>query len=187
MDAPTACLRIRLAVPDDAEGVARLQHRSHTTSFRPFAPDAWVASRDIVAYRQTWRERLSTTEESRTTWVAVDAVGEIVGMASLIGPRIGAGGDRRSAELRNLHVHPERFGLGIGTRLWESVRAYLREQRLDFVHFDTIAANAPARRFFEAFGFRVVGGAARGVEGVPIVVYKLALDASEPREHRRRA
>ncbi len=85
---------------------------------------------------------------------------------------------RRSAAIRSLHVHPQRIGLGIGRQLWGCIESFLLDHRCARAGIDSIAANARARRFFEAAGCRLVRIAPRGVEGVPIAMYEFDVEAT---------
>jgi ribosomal protein S18 acetylase RimI-like enzyme len=186
MDDRRLSVAVRRATPADADGIARLHYLSHTTAFRPFAPAAWVASRDLEQYRRNWLERLGTSGEPRASWVALEGH-DIVGTASAIWFRrdLSAGG-RRFAAIRAVHVHPQRIGLGIGRQLWDCVRSFLQANHCARAGVDTILANARARRFFEAAGFRLVRIAPCGVEGVPIAIYELDLEAADSTGPHRR-
>ena len=176
-DGPGLSLCIRPANPADADGIARLQHLSHTTSFRPFAPAAWVAARDLEVYRRDWRERLSIADEFSRTWIALEGR-DIVGVLSARWlPEDPTGFGRREAIIRSGHIHPQRIGLGIGRQLWHCVHSFLRDHRFALASLDVIAANVRARRFFERAGFRLVRIDPSGVEGVPIAIYEFELGA----------
>ena len=179
MDDRRLSVVVRQATPADADGIARLHYLSHTTSFRPFAPAAWVASRDFEEYRRKWLERLGTSSESQASWVALEGR-DIVGTASANWfPRDLSEGERRFAAIRAVHVHPQRMGLGIGRQLWDCARSFLQANRCARAGVDTILANTRARRFFEAAGFRLVSIAPCGVEGVPIAIYERDLEAAD--------
>ena len=159
--------------------MARLHHLSHTISFRPFAPAAWIDARDLEIYRRDWRARLRAANEFNAAWVALEGR-DVVGMASAIRlPDDSIEGRptrcRDSLRARSPAADRARHRAPIVDR----VRAFLRERGFARARVDTIAANARARRFFEAAGFRLVRIDSCGVEGVPIAIYELELGGAE--------
>ena len=135
-----------------------------------------MAARDLEAYRRDWHRRLHADDGSGVTCVALEG-DRVLGIASAsLLPQDATGSRGPIAAIRSVHVHPLRIGVGIGRELWHCVATFLRGQGVVRARVDTIAANARARRFFEAAGCRLVRIAPCGVEGVPVAMYALVLD-----------
>lgn len=77
---------------------------------------------------------------------------DVIGYAS--------GGVSETAEdgwsVRTLYVHPDRWGEGIGTRLFEAVLDSLRERGTGRVEIHVLAANTVGISFYESQGFERV-------------------------------
>jgi GNAT superfamily N-acetyltransferase len=119
------------AEPADADGVARVYLASFGETYDfPLAHSdddvrVWVAEHVIPELE---------------TWVAkVD--GEVVGVMAL-----------SNAVLEQLYIHPERAGVGIGSRLLELAK----ERRPNGLELWTFQVNAGARRFYGRHGFEEV-------------------------------
>ncbi|WP_375480740.1 GNAT family N-acetyltransferase [uncultured Jatrophihabitans sp.] len=79
----------------------------------------------------------------RETWVATDATGAVVGVLVLA-----------DADLHWLFVVPEAQGGGVGSTLL----THAKSRRPDGLALWVFTSNEPARRFYVARGFEVVGG-----------------------------
>jgi putative acetyltransferase len=109
------------------------------------------------------RERRLIAEEwlpVAETRVYVDDDG-VVGFLSLVGTDVGA-----------IFVDPERQGQGIGRALMDGARA-----SRPFLELDVFEANAIGRRFYDAYGFREVGGHDHDETGQRLV--RLRLDSHD--------
>jgi GNAT superfamily N-acetyltransferase len=72
-----------------------------------------------------------------------------------------------------LYVDPDRWGAGIGTRLFERALDALREQGVTRVTIRVLAENAVGRSFYESLGFEVAAESAEDLFGEtrPAVTY----------------
>lgn len=86
---------------------------------------------------------------------AGDDDGEVVGFASA--EQTWAD----EVELHTIYVHPDRWGEGVGTALFEAVEAWARERDVDRVAAAVFTDNSVGVGFFEALGFER-GTAAQG-------------------------
>jgi ribosomal protein S18 acetylase RimI-like enzyme len=86
-------------------------------------------------------------------YVACDDAGEVIGVA--MGQP--AEGFADTGEVNCLYVRVDRHGRGVGRRLVQAVAAYMLQHGLTALRIGVLAANAPARGFYEALGGRVVG------------------------------
>jgi ribosomal protein S18 acetylase RimI-like enzyme len=82
----------------------------------------------------------------------------------------------QTGEVYALYVHMSHQQQGLGRRLVQAVAAHLAEPGIAMLQIACLAANAPARRFYEAIGGRLVGERLFDEEGVmlPEVVYEWA-------------
>jgi ribosomal protein S18 acetylase RimI-like enzyme len=79
---------------------------------------------------------------------AVEPGGEVVGVA--MGQRAEASPWPRTGEVSALYVLPGHQGRGLGRLLVWAVAAHLRERGLPALTIAVLAANTPARRFYQA-------------------------------------
>ena len=63
-------------------------------------------------------------------------------------------GVKRWAELNELHVHPDHYGRGLGTRLVRSAVHQARDDGFAVMYVVTEDVNAPAGKVYEKNGFR---------------------------------
>jgi ribosomal protein S18 acetylase RimI-like enzyme len=104
----------------------------------------------------------------------VDEGGEIVGLAM--------GGPANAQELPQtgavyaLYISTRYQGQGLGRRLVQAVAADLAQKGMTALQIGCLAANAPARRFYEAIGGRLAGERLFDEDGImlPEVVYEWA-------------
>jgi ribosomal protein S18 acetylase RimI-like enzyme len=73
----------------------------------------------------------------------------------------------------SFYVAPDRWGEGIGSALFERLLDALREEGVERVEFEVLAANEHARGFYERRGFEVVGRSTDDPFGSvhPVAVY----------------
>jgi len=86
------------------------------------------------------------------TWVAVRA-GRVLGFLSLVDNEVGG-----------LFVHPEAHGQRLGYRLMEKAR-----QEQATLELEVFEANALGRRFYDRYGFEVVGRSIHGATQQPVL------------------
>lgn len=102
--------------------------------YTPAQVEAWAKVED----RAAWAVRRG----SRPTWIA-EVSTRPVGFADLTADGL----------LDMMFVHPEFQGLGVASRLLDTVERGARQQRLDRIYTE---ASKTARPFFERRGFRLV-------------------------------
>lgn len=128
---------------------------------------AWMAALDRTCFGTPWgplSERewaLLLPEAGFARWSVVPDIGE--------------------AELLRVAVDPSRRGAGLGRRLLEASEAALRARGIHTLLLEVRAGNGPARRLYEAAGWRARGlrkGYYSGQEDA--VLYGKALGGSFP-------
>ena len=136
-------MRVRDAVPDDAEAIASVQVCSAQCGFAGIFSAEALATLDPEPRVALWRERLPLVAEEE---------GEIVGFA-----HVGPSDEEPVGEVYRLFVHPDRWGTGIGRALLERALDQLRGVGFSEATLWVHADNPRARRFYEAGGWRLDG------------------------------
>ncbi|MEZ4770160.1 MAG: GNAT family N-acetyltransferase [Caldilineales bacterium] len=139
-------VRIRPAEPRDIDELAELAQETYVAAFgHSFAPG------DLAAHLE---RHLSPTHVR--TWIELDAVLLAEAGERLVGfVQLGPAGD--AVELRRLYVAGDFQNRGIGGRLMQAALAHPAALAADRIVLDVWERNHAARRFYERFGFKVVG------------------------------
>ncbi len=165
---------VRPARLDDAPAMARVFVASYQSGHRGQMPDWLIETRTYAASERGWRRNLAelavAAEPDRCLFVAEAAGGEVVGVAMGGPPKPWPADDaaRRTAtgELYALYVHPRHWRRGLGRALFDGAAAWLAARGRRRLLVGVLAANAPARRFYEAAGGRLLGQRTFDYEGV---------------------
>jgi len=137
----------RLADRSDIPEIAGLHVRTALVAYAHiFPPEAPVPTEDEL------RARWSGWVASAKAFVAVDD-GEVVGVV-LSGPDPDA---PNRGHLSRLYVAPERWGEGIGRRLYDTCLAHLRGRRFGDATLWVLEENTRARAWYERLGWRPTG------------------------------
>jgi ribosomal protein S18 acetylase RimI-like enzyme len=148
---------IRRAVPEDAEGIARVHIQSWRTSYRGLLPGDYLAGLDFEQRLDGWRQGLA--EPGAAVFVAVEPGSErIVGLCAV--------GRNRAApeslpdyrgELYAIYLVEEVKRRGVGRALFQRGTGWLRDNGLVPFVLWVLKDNTAARGFYERLGGRVVG------------------------------
>lgn len=170
---------IRLAQRGDARALAHVIVDTGRTAHAAYVPQAVLTATPLEeAYAESernWaralREIAEAAEPDECICVACDEAGAVIGLAMGGPPRQEI--IARSGEIYVLYVCTEHQGQGIGRRLVQAVAAYLAQRGRTALLIGCLAANAPARRFYEALGGKVVAERDFDQDGIllPEVVY----------------
>lgn len=147
-------VEVRPATPGDAAGVRRVARAAYRETYVDI-----VGEDGVETLLSTWydpddlRERVGSVPPSPAdaerghvrTFVADDS--GVVGYASAAVP--GSDADPQVGGLPTLYVHPDRWGEGLGTRLFDRVRSYLAEYGVERVRIRVFADNDIGRGFYE--------------------------------------
>jgi GNAT superfamily N-acetyltransferase len=166
---------VRLALPDDAPGIASVQVRGWQVAYRGIVPDPFLDAMSIPERTERWRSIVSgalgdTDAAGRpvhsTTFVAVEDE-EVIGFAS-VGARRDES-DAASGELWALYVDPDRWRHNAGRRLIDAATSELSSRGYRRAVLWVLEANDRGRRFYEAVGWGPDGGRAQfPIAGVDI-------------------
>lgn len=148
-------VRYRLARSADAPAIARLHAESWRVAYRGMLPDAFLDNEVFHDRAALWRQRFAEPDASLVTvTILAERNGELLGFAHSIVDDDA----ERGTLLDNLHVRHGTKRLGIGRRLMAETAAWLEERgHTSGLYLWVLEANAPARRFYDALGGRVVG------------------------------
>lgn len=169
---------IRVARVEDAPGIARVMVDTWPSHRGQMPDEVWTRIRQKWTYDDEackWdgilREIAGGELSGECVYVAQDNVGGIVGHVR--GGPSDEEGAENAGEIWSLYVRKSHQGRGIGRRLVQAVAAHLAENGLHALRIGCLAAGAPARRFYEALGGRVVGETEFDEDGMmlPLVVY----------------
>lgn len=152
---------VRPAVPADAEGVVRIHVRTWQHAYAGIMPDDALQALDgkVEERASRARERWSSPGPRRyRTLVAVDERDELMGFVTF-GPyrldpsRRDGETDLAVGEVLAIYVDPARHRAGAGWALLDAAVVALREGGAGEVRLWVLTENAPARRFYERYGF----------------------------------
>jgi len=147
-------LTVRVATPEDARDIVRINVLGWRTAYAGIVPDDVLASMDVAARIERYRERIGKPSQFESLLVLDGAA--IVGYTS-IGPyRIGQHEgvlSRRVGEVVAIYVDPPRWGTGAGRALMDAAVARLAARGFASVRLWVLADNHRARGFYQRVGF----------------------------------
>jgi ribosomal protein S18 acetylase RimI-like enzyme len=158
MNITVAEIKIRQAVPEDAELLTDL---AYTTFWDAFHDHPKNAPHDLEAYMQeafSVEHIRSELEDAESVFLVAEMNGELAGYAKLIfestEPDIIA---EWPVELSRLYSHQKFLGRGVGQALMDACFARAKETGRDVIWLGVWEYNPRAQRFYEKNGFRLVG------------------------------
>jgi GNAT superfamily N-acetyltransferase len=140
---------IRRAAPRDAEAIARVRIDGWRTSYRGLIPAAYLDGMQVDASTALWDKVLAARPSPASVFVASHG-DEVIGFAAgslLAEPKFGL-----NAELTAVYLRREFQRVGLGRRLIAAVVDAQRALGAAGMIVWVIAANKPARAFYEALG-----------------------------------
>jgi GNAT superfamily N-acetyltransferase len=140
---------LRSAAPRDAEEIARVRIDGWRTAYRGLVPAAYLDGMQVDANTALWDRILSAGPNSASVFVAVRG-DEVVGFAA--GNKLGEPRYGLDAELTAVYLRREFQRVGIGRRLIAAVADAQRAYGATGMIVWLLAANKPARAFYEALG-----------------------------------
>ncbi len=157
---------LRLATPDDAEGIERVRVAGWKTAYRGVISGAFLDA--LVVDTRRRRRALTDGNATRTQLVAVDDRSHVVGWTG--------GGPSRDldcdpdtvGEVYACYVDPGRWRAGVGRTLMERAVSDLSAAGFAEITLWVLKANTRARQFYEAMGFVADGSARSFYAGGPV-------------------
>jgi len=145
---------VRAATPDDAEAIARLAARTFALACPDHTPQAAIEAHianELNADR--FREHMATA-----AFLVIDAGTEVRGYVMLTTepPPIPTRW-HRPVELRRIYVDEHEHGRGVAAALMRASLDAARDGDHDWIWLGTNEQNKRAIRFYQKFGFEIVG------------------------------
>lgn len=186
---------IRLARPDDAQGIARVHVESWQRAYVGLVDPSYLAKLEVGERAEGWEARLVTglggDLAMRPWWrggrparteVLLDPAGVVQGFVSYgpLRPEPGQFVESGGGELYALYLHPEAWGRGGGWALYERCLAALRLAGFRSVTIWAMRGATQARGFYERQGAELQpGGRIHRTQGIEmdLVRYQVAISA----------
>ena len=178
--APERGTLVRAATCTDAGAIAHVQVDTWRATYGGIVPEAYLADLSYEARERQWvrilcgagREVTDAAHRRATVFVAEDDAGEVAGFASG-GPERTGDYPAYTGELYAIYVRRGCQHLGLGRRLVVEVARYLQRQGHRSMLVLVLAANEPARRFYERMGAAFVAEREAEIGGavLPDAVY----------------
>jgi ribosomal protein S18 acetylase RimI-like enzyme len=156
MDEPVV---VRQATPADLDAMVDVHTRAraayYTAGGLAGTDDVIGSAADDVARRAGWA-RLIEPSTAGTAMCAV-AAGQVVGVVSMGPPFASHVDPATTAQLRQIHVAPGRWGRGIGSLLHDAFVRYLERSALTAGVVEAWERNARAQAFYRRHGWHPDG------------------------------
>lgn len=150
-------MRVRPAEPPDAEAVVRIRSRAWQSAYAGIMPAAVLAALDSETDDRVRRAREAWSSPQPPRFRTLVAVDQQVRGFVTYGPyRLDDGSgavDPAAGEVLLIYVDPNHHGRGAGHALMDAAVARLREDGFREARLWVLEDNAPARRFYERYGF----------------------------------
>ena len=146
-------LRVRPAVPGDAEGIGAVHVETWRATYPGLVPDRYLLDLSPAIQAQRWRTMIQRPSAGEIL-VAEDPVAGVVGFGSS-GPARYRRAPAR-AEIFTLYVDVDHQGRGLGRALLTALLRGLHRNGYPDAFLWVLAGN-PARFFYEAMGGRHLG------------------------------
>ena len=160
-------ITIRKAVRSDFPTIAKLQAESWATAYRNYLPPHYIRDRLEADIADRWK----TCRTGKRDLVLLAIEEETAVPAGFISIWC-----RPSPFIDNLHCHPSRTGLGIGSQLLCTALKQLAEQDEQMASLSVLIGNDGARRFYLRHGALPGAIKQESLFGYPVNVEYLAWD-----------
>ncbi|MEV6302709.1 GNAT family N-acetyltransferase [Actinoplanes sp. NPDC051861] len=141
---------IRPATDADAPALAALHVRTWQAAYRGLMPQEYLDGLDPAQRVPGWREWIRDLRPPAGIWVLDD--GGLAGFLTM-------SGHDDVGEIHAIYLAPERWGQGLGRELMAFALDHLTAAGFTEAVLWTLDTNERARRFYEAGGWTVDGGA----------------------------
>ncbi len=141
---------VRPAVPDDAEGIAKVHVKGWQEAYVGQLPQHVLDRQSVPARLRMWSGLLQEPSGSRWTFVAIDPAAGIVGFAGGIRAKPAMFGPAFKVPV--LYVLQSHLRRGLGRNLMRALGAAMTKHGAGDVALWSLASNASARAFYERIG-----------------------------------
>jgi GNAT superfamily N-acetyltransferase len=154
---PQADGSVRIATPEDAATIARIQADALRLNYSALLPEAAIDEFDLAAAINGWTSAISSPPSPHhRVLVAVDLAG-VVGFAASAPATDADLNPERDAELPAFHVAPGHTRLGHGSRLMAAVVDHAHDDGMNRLVMWVFAADDPMRMFLRDNGWEPDG------------------------------
>lgn len=144
---------VRPAIPDDAEGIAKVHVKSWQEAYVGLLPQDVLDRQSVPARYRNWSAYLGAPSSSRWVFVAVDPAAGIVGFAEATRNRPAM--HRPAFEIPVIYILQSHTRRGLGRKLMHALATALAGQGAGEIALWALADNHSARAFYEAIGGRL--------------------------------
>jgi GNAT superfamily N-acetyltransferase len=158
---------------DDARALVRVHGLAWRAAYRDLLPAAVVDRIPVEAPEQSVTEWTERVERNRERFLVADVDGDVRGYARVTwGSETKPFVDADEAGLKEIYVHPDHWGEGIGTVLLETGFGLVPD-RIETVKLEMLSGNTVGEAFYESRGFERVdtGEYESAGESYPTAIY----------------
>lgn len=149
-------VRIRPAVPSDAQAVAEIHVRTWQAAYKGILPDEALSALSVADRYRLWQRLLGDANTTVSAHVA-EIQGRLVGFYSVGPPQDPADQEPDLCELHTIYVDPHSQERGIGTRLLAEAEQTMRAWGALAGVLWVLSSNEPAKSFYARNGWRADG------------------------------
>lgn len=167
-----ASITVRPATPDDVDAIVDV-HLQGRTAYYAAGGYAAESLSDPTARRERlagWAGAIGSPR--RSVWCATRQR-RVVGILAMGRPDSPALDDGSVGQLYQIHVLPECWGAGIGSRLHDTFTANLRDASLSTGLLEVWQRNTRAQGFYLKHGWRPDGERRPGPDGADYLIFRL--------------
>lgn len=150
-----SALQVRPAREDDVDAIGSIHVRGWRRAYAGLMPAAFLDSLSAEERAEAHRAHLRAPDPGTSRWVAQDEAG-LAGF-SVLGPAREGFGEPAWMEIYAIYVDPDRWRSGAGRALMHAAIEESRHGGAATACLWVLRDNAPARRFYEAMGWRADG------------------------------
>jgi ribosomal protein S18 acetylase RimI-like enzyme len=171
-------MNIRRAQESDAPSLAKVHVDSWHAAYRGLVPDSVLQGFTYQSRTEHFRQSLAA--DSEETYL-VEENGNVMGFLVLGACRDSDLNVDCTGEIWGIYISPDCWRKGLGKRLLEEAQSLLKSRGYEEAVLWVLERNQGARRFYEAMGFRLDGGAKDVNLGIPLkaIRYRKALGPAE--------
>ncbi|MCG7342595.1 GNAT family N-acetyltransferase [Sporosarcina sp. ACRSL] len=151
-------MKIRVAVMNDAEGIARVHVDSWRTTYKGIVSESVLQNLSYEQRAENWRRGIG----KNALYVAEDENGKIIGFAT--GGKERTGNYEADGELYAIYLLQEAQGQGIGKKLTQLIAQSLKEQGFTSMLVWVLEQN-PSKMFYESLGGQPIAEAMIDIGG----------------------
>jgi ribosomal protein S18 acetylase RimI-like enzyme len=160
---------LRRATPTDAPALAEIHVAAWRAAYRGIVPASHLEQFTVEGRTRRLREFLA--DHSAETYVA-EYEGRLVGFLTLGGCRDTDVDQTKIGEIWGIYVLPEHWRRGVGRFLCEQGQSMLASRDFAIAVLWVLEANLPAKRFYEAMGFKPDGATRELSFGIPLTAIR---------------